>query len=262
MAGVASKWGPEPTIDGVVLKRQLFETFARGEQAKVPVIAGFNEGEIRSLLYFMPGNVPASQSAYQADVRRRFGAEADAFLAVYPGVDPRADVMASIRDGSCDWTAQALVRAQAEAGQPSYLYYFRHGTPNQRARDLAAFHASELPYIFGSAALGPNWPRAPLTTEESQLSDAMSSYWVSFVREGAPTAKNMPDWPRFTVQDRSYLDIDERPTAERDLHPGAFAFADRLIATRRQQGRGWRLDIGFSAFSVDDPAAGRQPAIP
>ncbi len=44
-------------------------------------------------------------------------------------------------------------------GQPSYLYYFRHSTPAQRARDLAAFHASELPYIFGqvgeSAALGP-----------------------------------------------------------------------------------------------------------
>lgn len=266
MAGVASKWGPEPVIDGVVLKRQLFETFAHGEQAKVPVIAGFNEGEIRSLLYFMPSNVPPNQAAYEADVRRRFGAEAAAFLAVYPGVNPREDVMASIRDGACDWTAQALVRSQAEAGQPSYLYYFRHSTPTQRARDLAAFHASELPYIFGqvgkSAALGPNWPRPPLTKQESQLSDALLSYWVSFVRDGVPTASNLPDWPRFTLQDRGYLDIDERPSAARDLHPGEFAFAEKLIATRRQQGRGWRLDIGFSAFSVDDPAAGRQPATP
>jgi para-nitrobenzyl esterase len=266
MAGVASKWGPEPVIDGVVLKRQLYETFAHGEQAKVPVLAGFNEGEIRSLLYFMPSNVPANQAAYQADVRRRFGPEADAFLAVYPGVDPREDVMASIRDGACDWTAQAWVRKQAEAGQPSYLYYFRHSTPAQRARDLAAFHASELPYIFGqvgkSATLGPNWPRPPLTDEESQLSDAMLSYWASFVRDGAPTASNAPAWPRYTTEERGYLDIDERPVAARDLHPGAFAFADKLIETRRQQGRGWRQDIGFSAFSVDDPAAGRQPATP
>lgn len=266
MAGVASKWGPEPVIDGVVLKRQLFETFAHGEQAKVPVIAGFNEGEIRSLLYFMPKDVPANQAAYQADVRRRFGADANAFLAVYPGVDPRADVMASIRDGACDWTAQALVRQQAEAGLPSYLYYFRHSTPAQRDRDLAAFHASELPYIFGqvgpTAALGPNWPRPPLTSAESQLSEAMLSYWVSFVRDGVPTASNMPSWPRFTAEERGYLDIDERPSAARDLHPGEFAFADKLIATRRQQGRGWRLDIGFSAFSVDEPAAGRQPHTP
>lgn len=266
MAGLASKWGPEPTIDGVVLKRQLFETFVHGEQAKVPVIAGFNEGEIRSLLHFMPSDVPATQAAYQADVRRRFGAEADAYLAVYPGVNPREDVMASIRDGACDWTARALVRKQAEVGQPSYLYYFRHSTPAQRARDLAAFHASELPYIFGQvgekAALGPNWPRAPLTSVESQLSDAMLSYWVSFVRDGVPTAPNMPAWPRFTADQRGYLDIDEQPSAERDLHPAAIAFADKLIATRRQQGRSWRLDIGFSAFSVDEPAAGRQPANP
>jgi para-nitrobenzyl esterase len=123
-----------------------------------------------------------------------------------------------------------------------------------------------LPYIFGqvgeSAALGPNWPRPPLTSEESQLSDAMLSYWVSFVRDGVPTASNAPAWPRYTTEERGYLDIDERPAAERDLHPGAFAFADKLIATRRQQGRGWRLDVGFSAFSVDDPAAGRQPATP
>jgi para-nitrobenzyl esterase len=258
MAGVAAQWGPEPVIDGFVWHRQLLETFARGEQAKVPVIAGFNEGEIRSLLYFMPRNVPATQAEYQADVRRRFGSDADAFLAVYPGNDPRADVMASLRDGACDWTAQTLVREQAKAGQASYLYYFRHSTPAQRKRDLAAFHASELPYIFGqvgaAAKLGPNWPRPPLTSEETQLSDAMMNYWTSFVRDGVPKAPNMPPWPRYTADERGYLDIDERPVAARDLHPGEFAFADKLIATRRQQGRSWRLDIGFAAFSVDDRA--------
>ena len=92
-AGLATGWQPEPVMDGVALKRQLAETFARGEQAKVPVIAGFNEGEIRSLPFLMP-KAPDSQSAYEADVRRRFGARASDFLAVYPGVDPE-----SRRDG-------------------------------------------------------------------------------------------------------------------------------------------------------------------
>jgi para-nitrobenzyl esterase len=53
-AGLATGWQPEPVIDGVALTRQFAETFARGEQAKVPVLAGFNEGEIRSLLFLMP----------------------------------------------------------------------------------------------------------------------------------------------------------------------------------------------------------------
>jgi para-nitrobenzyl esterase len=262
-AGLKTGWAPEPVIDGVVLTRQFAEVFARGEQAKVPILAGFDEGEIRSLLFLMP-KAPDSQPAYEADVRRRFGARAADFLAVYPGVDPQADVMASIRDGLYGWAAQYLVRQQAAAGQSAYLYFFRHSTPAERARDLAAFHASELPYIFGqvgeSAALGPNWPRPPLTSTESQLSEAMMSYWTSFVRDGVPTASGMPPWPRFTAEERGYLDLDDRPSAARDLQPGAFAFADALVAGRRQQGHGWRLDIGFSAFSVDAPVADRQPA--
>jgi len=251
-AGLETGWQPEPVIDGVVLERQLAEVFARGEQAKVPVLAGFNEGEIRSLPFLMP-KAPDSQTAYDADVRRRFGAKAADFLAVYPGVDPKADVMASIRDGLYGWAAQYLVRQQAAVGQPAYLYFFRHSTPAERARDLAAFHASELPYVFGqvgaSAALGPNWPRPPLTSQGSQLSVAMMGYWTSFVREGVPKAPGEPLWPRFTSEDRGYLDFDDRPAVAHNLQPGAFAFADALVASRRQQGRGWRLDIGFSAFS-------------
>ena len=42
---------PFGTIDGRVLPRQLVEVFDRGEQAKVPILAGFNSGEIRSLRF-------------------------------------------------------------------------------------------------------------------------------------------------------------------------------------------------------------------
>ena len=86
-AGLKTGWQPEPVIDGVVLKRQFADAFARGEQAKVPVLAGFNEGEIRSLLFLMP-KAPDTQAAYKADVHRRFGSAAGRYLAVYPGVDP------------------------------------------------------------------------------------------------------------------------------------------------------------------------------
>jgi len=171
--------------------------------------------------------------------------------------------MASIRDGLYGWAAQYVVRQQASVGQPAYLYFFRHNTPAERARDLAAFHASELPYVFGqvgtNAVLGPNWPRPPLTDTESRLSDAMMGYWASFVRTGIPKAPGETAWPRFTAGQRGYLDIDERPVARRDLHPGAFAFADALVANRLRQGRDWRLDIGFSAFAAPaDEQGGRR----
>ncbi|MFV3076805.1 carboxylesterase/lipase family protein [Niveispirillum fermenti] len=251
-AGMATGWAPEPVIDGVTLKRQLADTFALGEQARVPVLAGFNEGEIRSLPFLMPKNVPDTKAAYQADVRRRFGDGAAAFLSLYPGDDPREDAAASIRDGLYGWAAQYVARQQAAVGQAAYLYYFRHSTPAQRERGLAAFHASEIPYIFGQvgpeAALGPNWPRPPLTADETRLSAAMMGYWLSFVRDGVPRAPGEAAWPRYAAREAPYLDIAGRPVAGSGLQAGPFAYADALVASRRQQGRGWRLDIGFSAF--------------
>ena len=83
------------------------------------------------------------------------------------------------------------------------------------------------------------------------------SYWTSFVREGVPNAEGQPNWPRYTSRDRAYLDIDDRPLAGLDLQRSAFALADGLVAQRRKQGRGWRLDIGFSA--VDASGSGGQP---
>jgi len=260
-AGLATGWAPEPVIDGVFLKRQIADTFARGEQARVPVLAGFNEGEIRSLLFLMP-RAPATQAAYVADVRARFGAQADAYLAVYPGADPKADVMASVRDGLYGWAAQYAVRRAAAAGQPAYLYFFRHSTPAERERDLAAFHASELPYVFGqvgaSAPLGPNWPKPPLTAGEARLSDAMLGYWASFVRTGAPAAPGAPAWPRFTAGRPGYLDIGDQPVARLGIQPAAYGWADALVAERLRQGREWRYNIGFSAFPAQDPSARAQ----
>lgn len=251
-AGLATGWTPEPVIDGAVLKRQLADSFALGEQAKVPVLAGFNEGEIRSLPFLVPKNIPATKAAYEADIRARFGDGASAYLALYPGDDPKEDAAASIRDGLYGWAAQNVARQQAAAGQPAYLYYFRHSTPAQRDRNLAAFHASELPYMFGQvgpdAALGPNWPKPPLNGDEAKLSAAMMGYWLSFVRDGVPRAEGEAAWPRYAVGEAGYLDIGEHPAAGNGLQAGPFAHADALVESRRRQGRAWRLDIGFAAF--------------
>ena len=58
----AAKLGfvPFAAIDGYVLQRQLVETFERGEQSPVPLLAGFNTGEIRSLT-FLAAKPPASR---------------------------------------------------------------------------------------------------------------------------------------------------------------------------------------------------------
>src|SRR5581483_9800813 len=98
---------PFGTIDGKVLPRQLVEVFDRGEQAHVPVLVGFNSGEIRSLRFLAP-QAPKDEATYVSAIRARYGQLADEFLRIYPARDIPESVLATTRDALYGWTAERL----------------------------------------------------------------------------------------------------------------------------------------------------------
>jgi para-nitrobenzyl esterase len=73
-------------VDGKVLPAQLVDAFDRGEQAHVPILAGFNSGEIRSLRFLAPPP-PADAATYEKEIRARYGDLAEDFLKLYPSTD-------------------------------------------------------------------------------------------------------------------------------------------------------------------------------
>src|SRR4029079_5634275 len=102
------------------------------------------------------------------------------------------------RDPLYGLTAERLVIKQTAAGVPSYLYFFDHGYPAADSRNLHAFHAAELPYVFGTPDRVPaRWREVPAAPVESALARAMQDYWASFARTGTPVAANQPAWPAF-----------------------------------------------------------------
>ena len=237
-------FSPFGAIDGKILPRQLVEVFDRGEQAPVPILAGFNSGEIRSLTILLPP-IPANAEAYEKAIRERYGDLADAYLALYPAGDLRESMLANTRDALYGWTAQRLVRRQEAAGQPSFLYFFDHGYPAMKAANLQGFHAAELPYMFGTMDRTPAlWPKIPQTSGEATLSEAMVDYWTSFARTGRPVSSVGPDWPTFGT-DGGYMHFaDDGPRAGRDLLPGMFALHEEAVCRRRAAGLGWNWNTG------------------
>ncbi len=197
-AAGAAGYPPYGTVDGKVLTRQLVDTFDRGEQAPVPLIAGFNSGEIRSLRFLSPP-LPASRAAYVEGVRARYGDLAEDYLRLYPAErDLEQNGLDSTRDAVFGWTSERLVRKQAALGQPAFLYYFSHSYPSADAAGLTGFHASEVPFVFGTLISTPHsWPAIPDTAAERQLSSAMLDYWTSFARSGAPSSAKGPAWKVF-----------------------------------------------------------------
>ena len=238
---------PLGNVDGHVLPAQPVEAFERGEAASVPILAGFNEGEIRSLRFLLPPQ-PASAEAYEAAIRASYGDLADDMLARYPSGNLDEAMLATTRDAMYGWTAERLVRSQTAQGQPSFLYYFDHSYPAADEAGLHAFHASEIPYVFGGGErTPPYWPTIPETDVESGLSDAMLSYWVSFARDAVPSAEGQPEWRPYG-EDRAYMAFDQTPVPGAHLMPGMFELVEEVVCRRRAQGDlPWHWNVGVAS---------------
>lgn len=255
-ASAATGYVPYGTIDGKILKRQLVDTFDRGEQARVPLIAGFNSGEIRTLRILLPP-VPNSAQAYIDEIKSRYGDLADDYLRLYPASrDLTQNGLDSTRDAVFGWAAERLVRKQAALGEPSYLYYFSHSYPSADAANMTGFHASEVPFVFGTIGATPSfWPAIPDTAAERRFSSAMLDYWTSFARNGTPSSTGGPAWLPFNAAG-AFMHFGESPSASTGLMPGMYELHERVMCRRRAQGsQSWNWRTGGTAPVLPAPSA-------
>lgn len=249
---------PFGIIDEVYLTGQMPDVFDRGEQAKVPVLSGFNEGEIRSLRFLLPP-IPGKASDYEAAIRAGYGDLAERFLKLYPSDSIESSMLATTRDAMYGWTAERLAAVQDAAGYPSYLYLFDHSYPNADRLGLRAFHAAEIPYMFGTldAAVSP-WPEPPRNRQERALSNAMMQYWASFARDGKPVADGAPDWPAYGELATGMVFGDE-PAPSPGLARERFELQEQVVCRRRADGTlqwNWNVGILSPPLPPQTPACG------
>jgi para-nitrobenzyl esterase len=254
---LAAGYDPQATIDGWVLPRQIVDAFDRGEQARVPMIAGFNGGEVRSLRFFLPP-LPKTAADYESMVRHIFGDLSGKYLQLYPASNIEESALAAARDAFYGWSAQRLVRKQTQLGVPAYLYFFEHHYPAEDALHLEAFHGSELPFEFGligSSRYPPYWPKPPDNAAERAVSAAIMGYFTGFAQTGKPVASGEPTWQPFS-EGESFLDIRHEPHASKDILPGTYALHEEVIARRRASGKqNWYINVGLASPVVP-------PAVP
>ncbi|MFZ1868888.1 MAG: carboxylesterase family protein [Steroidobacteraceae bacterium] len=250
----AAGFDPQATIDGWVLPQQIVECLDRGAQAAVPMIVGFNEGEVRSLRPYFLSPLPTSAVDYESRVRSIYRDLAPNYLARYPADDIEESALAAARDAFYGWSAERLARVQTQLGLPAYLYSFAHHYPAQEALGLEAFHASELPYEFGRIGAPDGWPerwpRPPDDVRERALSEAIMGYFTSFARDGVPAAPEAPVWQPYR-DERAYLEFGDVPRPAHHLLRGMFELHEEVIARRRAAGtQHWYLNVGLASPPV------------
>lgn len=240
-------FSPQGTIDGKVLPMQIVDAFDRGMQAKVPVLAGINSGEVRAQRALLPP-APASAEAYESAAEAAHGDLAAALLRLYPSDRIDRSMLAAARDGIYGWATERIVRKQAAAGQNAYFFVFDHCYPAARARDLCAFHAGELPFVFGRLRqedLPPNWP-LPNGSADAELSQTIMDYWVSFAAAGTPRSDHGPVWPSYADAE-AYMRFDHGAHPAADPLPGMFELHEAIVQRHRNAGKQWFLRAGVGA---------------
>jgi len=238
-------WG---AIDGKVIPDQLISIFSRGEQAGVPVLTGFNTGEIRSLRALAPP-VPQSPMEYEAAIRERYGNLAQQFLRLYPSQDMEESILATTRDTMYGWSSRKLAEGQSNLGHDAFLYLWDHGYPEADIANMHAFHGSDVPFVFGNLdRTGPFWPKVPLDAQQVATSELLCEYWSEFAKASDPTSPDGTKWLPFSAERPSQMRFDRGAIFETYPFAKEFEFHDAMILERRKAGNVmWNWNVGLLA---------------
>jgi para-nitrobenzyl esterase len=215
--------GVGPVVDGWLIPEDPGKVFAAGRQIDVPVLTGSNRDESF-------GGNPKSAADFVAQVRKRFGDRADAFLKLYPaGSDDEARESAfySGRDEMA-FVMRNWARLEEKPGKAkAFVYYFTQQPPRlPSARGAfapgphgSATHVSEILYVFGHLDESRPW-----TDADRQVADEMSSYWVNFARNGDPNGKGLKKWPAYDGKQQSVMVFGNPPEGAQAPSDARLAF--------------------------------------
>lgn len=251
------------TVDGYYFPRQPLEIFAAGEQAKVPLLVGWNseESSYRGIL----GKEEPTVENYRKAVRNLYPANAEEVLKLYPAttneeVIKSATALAGDRfTGYSSWK-WGDVHAQT-SGKPVYRYFYTHPRPvmrpemgdavaglaggvirgeatagvaaqaNRPPAPTGAVHSADIEYAMGNLATNRVYDWQPA---DYKVSEIFQQLYLNFVKTGNPNGLGVPNWPAIKPNQGSsmIMIIDENTRLEQDTTRPRFQLLDKLSSRK------------------------------
>lgn len=226
------------TVDGYVLPKPPVEIFAAGEQAHVPLLAGWNteEGNARAVL---AANEPTPENLAKA-LRTLYADRGDDAVKLYAGT--KAD---DVRQAATDLASDRFIAYSTwkwtdlhgkTGGKPVYRYLYGRPRPPMNAPASGgggngpapppargAVHSAEIEYAMGNLATNKVFAWTP---DDYKVSEVMQGYFANFVKTGNPNGAGLPQWPATSTS--QFIRIDVNTHAESDKTRDRYLFLDSV----------------------------------
>jgi para-nitrobenzyl esterase len=253
----AATFGPfrfSMTVDGYFFPKSPYEIYSAGEQAHIPLLAGWNSEEMNYRAVM--GNEPLTKENFTKAIRKLYPDHAEEMLKLYnPAADEEVEQVATelASDRFISFSTWKWIDLQAKTGgKPVYRYYFSRPRPAMAATmgnaapglaggvmkdttgkaavkapaDKGAVHSAEIEYAMGN--LGSNkvyeW-----TADDYKVSKIMQAYFANFIKTANPNGAGLPRWPAVTAnKNAQFINLDVNTAAETEKNRERYLFMDNI----------------------------------
>jgi para-nitrobenzyl esterase len=241
-------------VDGYFFPGPPLQIYTAGQQAHVPLLAGWNseEGNYRSII----GQDKPTVENFTRAVQKMYGNQAGEILKVYhPTADSEVEQVATdmasdrfIGFGTWRWSD---VQSKT-GGKPVYRYLYSRARPltkTQAAKLLlgqadgslpkdtlasalrqqatrGAVHSAEIEYAMGNLATNRVYDWQP---EDFVISEIMQGYFANFIKTGNPNGMGLPAWPAVQAGTAAaVMHIDVHTRAETEKYRQRYVYLDSV----------------------------------
>ena len=242
-------------LDGYFMTESADDVFEKGQQAQVPLLAGWNslEGTTMQTMRDQAPTLANYKNAMKAqfgdmtdEIFKAYGLETDEDVLSQKGLDLASDLFTGFPTWkACDY--------HAKSGLPVYRYHYMHPRPQVSAKmgdkvaalaggvrnktaeekkseaqqpEIApgAVHSADIEYAMGT--LGTNkyydW-----NEDDYAISKLFLTYYANFCKTGNPNGKGLPQWTAITKDN-----LDAAPVMKIDVESKEIASPEKEKAYR------------------------------
>ena len=225
------------TLDGYFFPKDPVQIFGNGQQAKVPLLVGWNSEEsgYKSIM----GTAALTKENFTTAVQKLYGERSTAILKVYnPASDAEVESVATALAGDrfiafSTWRWADL--HGKTSGQPVYRYFYERPRPAMvpefsvgASPAKGAVHSAEIEYAMGNLSTNKVFA---WSADDYTVSHTLQGYFANFIKTGNPTGNGLPQWPAANLtKGTPVMHINVQSKAEPERHPERYLVMQALSA--------------------------------